>query len=196
MDVTVATLVTVFAVAVVPLVPTEPVLVGLGVLAATSHSLPVSIIAVAAVGCSISDHVLYAVGRYPAARGLSWFVRRPAGAAVEGLLTRSVTKWGASILVAGRFLPGGGTVSAVLAGVSRWHLRRFTPASLAGSAIWSAYATLVGYFGGAVTKQPAEGLLLSFGMAVAVAGITTVLVRRTRREQEQSETEEFSMTAN
>ena len=183
MDVTVATLVTVFAVAVVPLIPTEPMLVGMGVLAATAHSLPVAIMAVAAVGCSISDHLLYAVGRYPAARGLSWFVRRPAGAAVEGLLTRSVARWGASILVAGRFLPGGGTVSAVLAGVSRWQLRRFTPASLTGSAIWSAYATLLGYFGGAVTKQPAEGMLLSFGMAVAVAALTTVLVRRSRREE-------------
>lgn len=193
MDVTVATLISVFTVAAIPLVPTEPLLVGLGVLAATRDNLPVAIIAVATIGCSISDHLLYVVGRYPAARGIGWLVRRPSGAAVDNLRNRAVTRWGAAILVAGRFIPGGGTASAVLAGVSRWRLRRFTPASLAGSALWAGYATLLGFFGGAVTKQPAEGLLLSLGMAMAVAGITSILVRRSRRDP--NELDRLTMTA-
>ena len=84
------------------------------------------------------------------------------------------------MLVAGRWLPAGGTIGALLAGASRWRLRRFTPASLTGASLWSLYATLLGYFGGSLTRQPLTGLLLSLGVATARALLTSVLARRTR----------------
>jgi membrane-associated protein len=176
----IATLLTVFVVAVVPLVPTEPMLVGLGVLAAATHTVPVSVIVVAALGCSASDHLLYLCGRCAGGRALRRLARRPAGATVQAWLTRGVARWGASVLVAGRWLPAGGTIGALLAGASRWRLRRFTPASLAGASLWSLYATLLGYFGGSLTRRPLTGLLLSLGVAAALALLTSVLARRTR----------------
>ncbi|HWC78325.1 MAG TPA: VTT domain-containing protein [Pseudonocardiaceae bacterium] len=177
---TAAALITAFVVATVPLVPTEPVLVGLGVLAASEHTVPVTVIIVGAIGCALSDHILYVVGRIAGGRGMAWLVRKPAGVAAHAWLTRSIARWGASVLVAGRWLPAGGTAGAVLAGASAWRLRRFSPASIAGSTLWAAYATLLGYFGGAVTRQPVTGFLLSLGIATGLTLLTSLLVRRPR----------------
>jgi membrane protein DedA with SNARE-associated domain len=77
-----AALITVFVVAVVPLVPTEAVLIGMGVLAASTGVSLLGVVAVATVGCSLSDHALYLLGRVAGGRVLGWWVagrraRRP-----------------------------------------------------------------------------------------------------------------------
>jgi membrane protein DedA with SNARE-associated domain len=174
-------LITVFVVAVVPLVPTEAVLVGMGVLAASTGVSLLGVIAVAAVGCSLSDHVLYLLGRVAGERILGWWGDRSSGAAAMTWLTRNITRWGSPVLVAGRWVPGGGTVGAVLVGMLRWRLRRFTPTSAVGSLLWSTYAALLGYFGGSVTGRPVTGLLLSLAVAAVVGLFTRVVIRRAQR---------------
>lgn len=161
-------MITLFAVAVVPLVPTEPVLIGMAVLA-SSHTIPLGwVIAVAAVGCSLSDHILYATGRFAGGRLLDRVSSRPSVRAATDWLTRNVTRWGSTVLVVGRWLPAGGTVGAVLAGTLRWRLRRFTPASVIGSTLWSTYVALVGYFGGSLTGEPLVGFAVSLAVAALV----------------------------
>ncbi|MCW2641372.1 MAG: putative rane protein [Dactylosporangium sp.] len=174
-------LITVFVVAVVPLVPTEAVLVGMGVLAASTGVSLLGVIAVATVGCSLSDHVLYLLGRVAGERILGWWGDRSSGAAAMTWLTRNITRWGSPVLVAGRWVPGGGTVGAVLVGMLRWRLRRFTPTSAVGSMLWSTYAALLGYFGGSVTGRPVTGLLLSLAVAAVVGLFTRVVIRRAQR---------------
>jgi membrane protein DedA with SNARE-associated domain len=175
-------LVTVFVVAVVPLVPTEAVLVGMGVLAASTGGSLLGVIAVATVGCSLSDHVLYLLARLAGGRVLGWWGGRSSGAAAAmAWLTRNVTRWGPPALVAGRWAPGGGTAGAMLVGMLRWRLRRFTPTSAVGSLLWSTYAVLLGYFGGSVTGRPVAGLLLSLAVATVVGLLTGVVIRRTQR---------------
>lgn len=171
---------TLFVAALVPLVPTEPVLVGMGVLAATGAvPLPI-VILVATVACSISDHLLYAFGRVAGARALARF-GRPSMLAATDWLTRHITRWGAPILVVGRWLPAGGTVGAVLTGTLRWRLPRFTPASVVGSALWSTYVALIGYFGGELTGAPLAGLVVSLAIAAVIGIATTILVKRMHR---------------
>jgi membrane-associated protein len=171
-------LITVFVVAVVPLVPTEAVLIGMGVLAASTGASLIGVVAVATVGCSLSDHVLYVLGRVAGGRVLGWLGNRSSGAAAMAWLTRHVTRYGPPVLMAGRWVPAGGTVGAVLVGMLRWRLRRFTPTSAVGSLLWSTYEVLLGYFGRSVTGQPVTGLLLSFAVAAVVALSTRVVVRR------------------
>lgn len=173
-------LITAFVIAVVPFLPTEPVLVGMGVLAATGQANLAGVIAVAALGCVLSDHLLYAVTRLTSGGTTHLLVRGKLGRTVLGWLTRNVTRWGPPLLVAGRWLPAGGTLGALLAGLLGWKLSRFTPVSIVGSVLWSAYATMLGYVGGAVTGQPLAGLLVS--LAVAVLGsllVRSMLGRRT-----------------
>jgi membrane protein DedA with SNARE-associated domain len=173
-------MITLFLAALIPLVPTEPVLVGMGVLAASGKvPLPV-VILVATVACSMSDHLLYAFGRVAGARALSRF-GRPTMLAATDWLTHHITRWGAPILVVGRWLPAGGTIGAVLTGTLRWRLARFTPASVVGSALWSTYVALIGYFGGQLTGAPLTGLILSLAIAAVIALASALLLKRAHR---------------
>jgi membrane protein DedA with SNARE-associated domain len=85
------------------------------------------------------------------------------------------------MLIAGRWLPGGGTIGAVLTGTLRWRLARFTPASVVGSALWSTYVALLGYLGGQLTSAPAAGLVLSLGIAAVIGVVSGFLLKRAHR---------------
>ena len=172
---------TLFLVGLVPLAPTEPVLVGMGVLAASGEVPLAAVIGTATIACCLSDHLLYGIGRFAGPKALRRLSGRPSVLAAHDWLSHRVTRWGAPVLVVGRWLPAGGTIGALLTGTLRWRLHRFTPASLLGSALWSAYAALLGFFGGAVTGRPVVGLLVSLAVA-AVLGLTSgIVVRRAHR---------------
>jgi membrane protein DedA with SNARE-associated domain len=179
-------LLSLFIAALIPLVPTEPVLVGMGVLAASGKVGLLPVIAVAAVACSISDHLLYGFGRFTGGRMLARLNGKPSVGAAADWLRRHVARWGAPILVVGRWLPGGGTIGAVLTGTLHWPLLRFTPASLAGSALWSSYVGLLGYFGGSLTGQPLVGLLVSLAVATGVGLLISLVVQRSERQRRTS----------
>lgn len=174
-------LITLFVVGLVPLAPTEPVLVGMGVFAATGRLPLAAVIATAALACSLSDHLLYFVGRLGGASALRRLVTRPSVRAAHEWLTVRVVRWGAPVLVVGRWLPAGGTIGALLTGTMRWRLARFTPASVVGSTLWSTYVALIGFFGGTLTGQSFVGLVVSLGIA-AVLGVTcSFVIQRTHR---------------
>ena len=168
-------------VSIVPLVPTEPVLVSLGVLAATNHTTPVLVIAVASIGCSLSDHLLYGLGRATSARLLTRLRRKPSVDAAANWLQRNSTRWGSPVLIVGRWLPGGGTVGSLLAGTLRWKLSRFTPTSLVGSTLWSAYAGMIGYLGGSIIGQPVIGILVTLGVAALTTTLGSLILQRAGR---------------
>jgi membrane protein DedA with SNARE-associated domain len=59
--------------------------------------------------------------------------------------------------------------------------RRFIVFDLIACAIWGSYAVLLGYFGGRTfEEEPWKGLLLAFGLALAVTAVIEV-VRHLRR---------------
>jgi membrane protein DedA with SNARE-associated domain len=61
--------------------------------------------------------------------------------------------------------------------------RRFIRWDALAAAIWGSYAVLLGYFGGKTfEEEPWKGLLLAFGIAVAVTGaVEAVRFLRKRR---------------
>lgn len=181
MSPTFTALLTLFVVGLVPLAPTEPVLVGMGVFAASGKLPLLAVIITAAVACSLSDHFLYLVGRLGGAWALQRLSQRPSVKSGHEWLTGRIARWGAPVLVVGRWLPAGGTIGALLTGTLRWRLLRFTPASVIGSTLWSSYVALIGFFGGAVTNNPFYGLLVSLGIA-AVLGVTcSFVIQRVHR---------------
>lgn len=88
---------------------------------------------------------------------------------------------GESILVAVRFVPGGGLVGAVLAGSLRWPLRRFAPIALVGAALWSAYTATLGYFGGRLFTDPIVATLVSFAVATLIGVPIGMAVKAAQR---------------
>lgn len=174
-----------FVVCVVPLAPTEPLLIADAVLAATSrHGVsPVWLVLVSGIGCSISDHILYGLSRFGGARVLDWAHRRASAGNAVDWLSHNINRWGVPTLILGRWLPAGGTVGSVLAGALRWRLPRFSPTSLAGCTLWSAYVVTLGYLGGSIAGNPWIGMLLSLGAATVVAAVTRLFLRRGQRKR-------------
>jgi membrane-associated protein len=187
MSIPIAAAITMFLVAVIPLAPTEPVLAAMGVLAATEHVAPLGAIVIAAIGCSLSDHLLYAIGRFAGGPALTRLRRKPSVDAATEWLIRNSTRWGAPILIVGRWLPAGGTVGSLLAGTLRWPLKRFTPTSLTGATLWSTYVALLGYLGGSIVSQPVIGLVLSLGLAALFGFTASVLLQRAHRRHAAAE---------
>ncbi|AXX27555.1 VTT domain-containing protein [Actinosynnema pretiosum subsp. pretiosum] len=172
-----------FAVAAVPLAPTEAVLIACGVLAA-SGELPLgAVIAVAAAGCTVADLVNLAIGRALGGRALARFERRAGSRAVLDWTRARLAGRGEAVLVAVRFVPGGGVVAALLVGALRWRALRFLPIAAVGSLLWSAYVGLLGYFGGTLLDDPVLALIASLAVATLIGVPAGVAVRAAQRRE-------------
>ncbi|GAA3891206.1 hypothetical protein GCM10022243_65130 [Saccharothrix violaceirubra] len=172
------TLVVLFVVSVVPLAPTEAVLIACGVLAASGEVPLAAVIAVASVGCFLSDLVNFAVGRGAGMRALRRFSRRTGPRAVVEWTAGRLATRGEPILVAARFVPGGGLIGALLAGSLRLPRRRFAPVALVGATLWSAYTALLGYFGGHLVPDTLTAIVVSFAVATLLGIPVSLLIRK------------------
>ncbi|WP_197321804.1 DedA family protein [Saccharomonospora sp. NB11] len=167
-----------FAVSVVPLIPTEVALIGMGVAAAHGGDPFLLVVAVAVAGCLISDLGLYLVGRLGGARLLDRLRTRRSADVSAHWIGRHLDRRGVPILVLARWLPAGGTVGALLAGSLRWSGSRFVSASLIGVPLWCAYAGGLGYLGGTLAEQSRLGVVVSATVALTVAVVITAMIRR------------------
>lgn len=168
-----------FAIAVVPLVPTEVALIGMGVAAANGGDPLFLVVAVAAAGCLLSDIALYAVGRHSGARLLDRLHGRASVETSIRWIGRHLELRGVPTLVLARWLPAGGTVGALLAGSLRWSRFRFLLASLIGVPLWCAYAGTLGYVGGELLPQSELGTVLSVALPLLATTGTALLFCRT-----------------
>jgi membrane-associated protein len=97
---------------------------------------------------------------------------------------RTLDERGGYLIVVARFIPGGRTATTFTAGfVETFPWRRFLMFDALAGAIWGAYTVLLGYFGGrSFEEAPWKGLLLAFGIAVAVTVVVEV-VRHVRHRR-------------
>jgi membrane protein DedA with SNARE-associated domain len=59
--------------------------------------------------------------------------------------------------------------SALATGSMHYPFERFVPLDAAGATLWAVYSVLIGYVGGATfADEPEKGLLLSFGIGLAL----------------------------
>ncbi|OZM73345.1 hypothetical protein CFN78_10895 [Amycolatopsis antarctica] len=178
MDASTAALLVLFVIALVPLVPTEVALLGMGVAAAQGQAELLPAIVVAAVGCLLSDQVLYQLARH---RGVTVLDRLRRRRNVDnGLrwIDRHAEDHLHAILVIARWLPSGGTVGSLLAGAMRWPRMQFLTASAIGVTLWSGYVALLGYLGGQFVQEPGVSLLISLAIAAALGACLSAVVRR------------------
>lgn len=164
-----ASLLVLFLVAVVPLAPTEAVLIGAGVLAATGEVPLYLVIAVAAAGCLASDMINFTAGRRMGIKALDKLNKSEKSRAMVVWTADQLATRGETILIAARFLPAGGIVGAMLAGALKWPLRRFVPIAAAGSLVWSVYPATMGYIGGQIIDDAWLAMLLSFAVAMLIS---------------------------
>lgn len=167
-----------------PAVPSESLVITAGVFAASTGN-PNLLFAtvVAAAGAVGGDHISYAIGRFAGYRLFSRMqpgTRRHAAYQWAG---QALEKRGGLILVVARFIPGGRTAITISAGSVRYALRKFTFFDCIAGVSWAVYSVTIGFVGGsAFEEDPILGLLVGFGIAVAITVIVEV-VRYLRNRQ-------------
>jgi membrane-associated protein len=123
-----------------------------------------------AAGAFAGDNTSYALGRFVGQpiqmRFLSGEKARKRLDWAKGFLKER----GGYVFVVARFVPGGRTATTFTAGLVRYRwLTRFVPYVFTAAILWSAYGTLLGYFGGRVFQhQPIYALLVAFGIAAVI----------------------------
>lgn len=170
--------------AVLPLMPSEVALVGGGALLATGAAEPVPLLAAAWLGALAGDSTAYVLGRRAGRLGLGRLFRRRHRRATVVWVTRQLDRRTVPVLVAGRFLPGGRTVTTLTAGFLRIPPSRFIPAVALGGALWAGYVIALGYLGGrGAAEQPwagaLAGLLFATATGFAMEGIRRLRARAT-----------------
>lgn len=167
--------------ALLPIVPSEALIIGDGVSAAAGGQSLLVVIAAAATGAFAGEVASYALGRW---MGPSLRRRWTAGSARRAVFDRmehALRTRGLVILLTARYVPGARTVATVAAGATSYPLPRFLAAVAVGGLMSSTYVALLGFVGGtAFADDTVAALLVSFGMALAVGGLLEV-GRRVRR---------------
>ncbi|MDX6263364.1 MAG: rane-associated protein [Kribbellaceae bacterium] len=170
-----------------PAIPSETLVVTAGVFAATGGPNLYVVIAMAAAGAFLGDHISYALGRGAGGRLLDRFE--------PGTKRHKLTLWartaleerGGLVLVVARYVPGGRTAVTLTMGAVRYPLRNFSFFAALAAASWGLYCSLVGYIGGkAFEDNPLKGVALGIGLALGVTLIVE-LVRHHRRKLRTSE---------
>ncbi|HET9188213.1 MAG TPA: DedA family protein [Acidothermaceae bacterium] len=157
--------------AVLPIVPSETAVITAGVVASAGDLFLPLVIAVAAGGAFVGDNVAYFLGLRYGHRIKERFFSGEKAKRRVAWAEHQLTERGGELIAAGRFIPGGRTAVTLSAGTLAYPWQRFATFDAIAAMIWGLYGSLLGFFGGrAFENSPLKGLLLAFGIALAVTG--------------------------
>ncbi|WP_129841125.1 DedA family protein [Streptomyces sp. RFCAC02] len=156
-----------------PVVPSETLVVMLGVFAAADGNPNLAlIILVAALGAFAGDHISYFIGRTSGAR---IYARLKPGSRTQRAYDRvgkMLERRGGLMLVIARYIPGGRTAATLTTGATGYPLRLFSRYDALAAVSWAAYSAGIGYVGGrAFEDNPLRGVALGLGLALALTGL-------------------------
>ncbi|TWD84311.1 membrane protein DedA with SNARE-associated domain [Kribbella amoyensis] len=176
-----------------PAVPSETLVVTAGVFAATGEPNLYGVIAMAAVGAFIGDHVSYLLGRGAGGRMIDRTKPGTKRHAMTSWAHNALAERGGLVLVVARYVPGGRTAVTLTMGAVRYPVRKFSFFAALAAISWGLYCSLVGFIGGkAFEDNPLKGVILGIGLALAVTLIVEVVrhqLRKRRTAQPEVEVE-------
>jgi len=154
---------------IIPVVPSETMLIVGGVAAGTGNQVLGLVILVGALGAFAGDNLAYQLGKSYERRIRSILFRGEKGERRLDWAAKQLHKRGGLLLITARFIPGGRTAVTVASGVTRQPRRRFMIYDAIACTIWATYATLLGYIGGRTFEDNhTRAFLFAFGLAVGV----------------------------
>lgn len=161
-----------------PVVPGETSVVTGGIVAANDELHVLLVFAAGMAGALAGDSVSYGLGDRlgaPAQERL-----------FKGEKARDRIRWarnqlqcrGPAIIVAARFVPGGRTAATFSAGALEYRWRYFLAAAVVAAALWSAFSTSLGWFGGNAFKESLWKPLAVAAVFAVIVGLAGELYRR------------------
>ncbi|MFC0625691.1 DedA family protein [Kribbella deserti] len=174
-----------------PAVPSETLVVTAGVFAALGEPDLYGVIAVAAAGAFLGDHISYFIGRGAGARVVARFKPGSKKSAMFEWSHNALAERGGLVLVVARYIPGGRTAVTLTMGTVRYPLRKFSLYATLAAVSWGVYGALVGFIGGkAFEENPLAGVALGIGLALAVTVVVEVVRHQLRKRRTTVEADE------
>ncbi len=162
---------------VLPIVPSETLVIIGGVSAGLGNLWIPLVIVVAAAGAFIGDNMSYLIGR----EASDWVIRRQTrtdkGAVRMAKIVEQVHERGGLLLITARFIPGGRTALTLSCGVTKQPRRWFISWAAVAAVIWGNYAALLGFIGG---KSFEDNHTLAFIIAFVSAFSITLVIELVR----------------
>ena len=156
-----------------PIVPSETLVI-IGGVSAGSGSLSIALVILCAgSGAFVGDNLSYFIGR----EASDWVIKRRTrterGAKQMTNIVDQIHERGGMLLITARFIPGGRTVLTLSCGVTRQPRKWFIGWAVVAASVWSLYASLLGYIGG---KSFADNHTKAFLIAFAGAFGVTIII--------------------
>jgi membrane protein DedA with SNARE-associated domain len=177
--------------AVIPVLPSESVIIALGVATAGSADPRIALlVACSALGAFLGDNLSYLLGRRFGPWAERRFFRGEKGARRRAWAERSLQRFGMQLIVVCRFVPGGRTAVTLCCGIVGYPRRRFVVATAVAALIWAGYSFFIGRLGGkAFEDAPWAGFAAAFGIAIAVSGLVELIRRIVSRRRRAATSE-------
>ncbi len=172
--------------AVLPVLPSETIVITLGVATAGSSDPRIAVlVACAALGAFLGDNLSYLIGWRFGPWAQRRFFKGDKGQERLAWAERSLERFGMPLIVVCRFVPGGRTAVTLVCGIVHYNHRRFMVATAIAGVLWACYAFFLGRIGGkAFEDKPWAGLLVAFGATLAISALVELIRRlfaRSRR---------------
>ncbi|TFC81434.1 DedA family protein [Cryobacterium cheniae] len=164
----------------IPFITGDSLLFGSGLVAASTPSLSIAVLAVGTgIAAFLGDQVGFVLGR----RFGRSYLDRHGGRRTRTAITRTeifYRKYGWWSVVVARFMPWGRVFVPVIAGVGRMNYYKFLTSNLVGALAWGVGLTLTGYYAAAIpgVKSAAYVIAGVFITASIVFGVRTLLIDR------------------
>jgi membrane-associated protein len=131
-----------------PLIPSETIVITASVLAAQGDLLIWGIVPMVALGAFVGDNLCYLLGRIIGDPIADRLFGGEKGQARLKWAEEALRRRGAILIGVGRFVPGGRTATTFAAGTLEMPYRQFLVADAFAAAVWATYLSLLGYLGG------------------------------------------------
>jgi membrane-associated protein len=162
--------------AILPLLPSETVVIGLGVATAGSTDPRIALlVALAAFGAFAGDNLAYLIGRRFGPFAERRFFSGERGVRSRAWAERTLNHFGGRLIVLCRFIPGGRTAVTLTCGIVGYSRRSFVLATACSAVIWASYAFWLGRIGGkAFEDKPWLGFVLAFAVAIGLSALIEI----------------------
>lgn len=166
----------------VPVAPGDTAMITAGILASNGGLTIYLVVVAGTMGGVLGDNLFYFLGRRFGPRLAGRVLRGERGRELYAQSKQQLAVRGSTIIVVGRFIPAGRTVTTFACGTTGYPYGAFLIADSVAALAWASYTALLGYLGGSAFEdalwQPLLiGLVVAFALGAAAEGLRRIRAR-------------------